>query len=38
MYNPYTLSSVTHEYNPYNIHNSSYTGYNVPTTRCNTTK
>lgn len=29
---------VTHEYNPYNIHSSTTTGYNVPTTKCDTTK
>ena len=38
MYNPYTSSNVTHEYNPYNTHNNSYIGYNIPTTYCDTTK
>ena len=37
-FNPYSYGSVvTHEYNPYNTH-SSATGYNVPTTKCDTTK
>lgn len=38
MYNPYTPSSVTHEYNPYDTHSSTTTGYNALITHCDTTK
>ena len=31
-------SIATNEYSPYNTHSSSTTGYNVPTTKCDTTK
>ena len=37
-FNPYYSSIVTHEYNPYNTHSSTITGYNVSTKSCNTTK
>lgn len=38
-FNPYDYGSiVTHEYNPYNTHSSTTTGYIVPTTKCDTTK
>ena len=38
-FNPYGYGSiVTHEYSPYNTHSSTTTGYNVPTTKCDTTK
>lgn len=37
-FNPYNNGSiVTYEYNPYDTY-SSTTGYNVPTTNCDTTK
>ena len=38
MYNPYSPSNVTHKYYPYNTHNSTTTGYNVPTMHCDTIK
>ena len=37
-YSPYSIGSVTHEYNPYDTHSITTTGYNVPTTKCDTTK
>ena len=38
-FNPYGYGNiVTHEYSPYNTHSSTTTGYNVPTTKCDTTK
>lgn len=38
-FNPYNNGGiVTHEYNPYYTHSSTVTGYNVPTTKYDTTK
>ena len=40
MYNPYNTTS-NYEYNPYRVaytDNTHHTGYNVPTTTCDTSK